>query len=439
MHPPIDDREGTNSHGVHESGAPRAQPAAAEGKETERSRMFEVLRKERDFTSAVLDTAGALVVVLDLEGRIIRFNRACEETTGRSFEEVAGKPLWDLFLVPEEVEQVKAVFRQLCAGDFPNKHENFWVTKDGRRRLIAWSNTAIVSDRGSVEYIIATGLDITEQRQAEQSLKKAGNELELRVAERTAELAQANAALEELIAERGRVEEALRASNRDLAQFAYNASHDLQEPLRMLSSFLQALEQQYLEKLDENARTFIRLSLDSAQRMQRLINDLLSYARVGSREGHFEALDASAVVEQVIADLQAMIESNRAEVTHDQLPTITADLTLITQLFQNLVGNGIKFHGDAPPRVHVSATASGDEWVFSVRDNGIGIDPKHADRVFAIFERIDPSDRSPGTGIGLAICKRVVERHGGRIWFESQPGHGATFYFTIPRQQKNRP
>jgi len=268
------------------------------------------------------------------------------------------------------------------------------------------------------EYNCAFARDITERKQAEEALRSAYDEMEKRVEERTAELARSNA---------------------DLRQFAYVASHDLQEPLRMMSSYLQALEQDSRDRLNERTRSFIHLSLDAAERMQQLISGILAYAYVGTRGEEFETVDSNAIVDQVIADLGETIRRDRAEVTRDEMPTLAADPTLLTQLFQNLIGNAIKFHGDQPPRVHVSCKQSGKEWVFSVRDNGIGIDSEHLSRIFAVFERLHPVEEYPGTGIGLAICKRVVERHKGRIWCESEPGKGATFHFSIPEQGRNEP
>jgi len=221
-------------------------------------------------------------------------------------------------------------------------------------------------------------------------------------------------------------------SNKELEQFAYVASHDLQEPLRMVSSYTQLLARRYKGRLDADADDFIAYAVDGAYRMQRLINDLLAYSRVGTRGKEFEPTDCSAFFAQALANLKVTIEESGAVVDRGPLPTVMADKLQIGQLLQNLIGNAIKYHGDEPPRVHVSAEQKGNEWVFSVRDNGIGIDPQFADRIFVIFQRLHNREKYPGTGIGLAICKKIVERHGGRIWLESQVGSGATFYFTIP-------
>jgi len=252
------------------------------------------------------------------------------------------------------------------------------------------------------------------------------------------ELETANAALRVEITERKRAEEELKKtladlerSNKELEQFAYVASHDLQEPLRMVASFTQLLGQRYGGKLDKDADDFIRYAVDGANRLQALINDLLSYSRVSTRGKALEPIACEDVLARVHANLLAMIEETGTILVHDPLPTVVADETQMVQLFQNLVQNAIKFRRDESPRIHVAAQREGDEWVFSVRDNGIGIDAQYFDRIFVIFQRLHGKEEYPGTGIGLAMCRRIVERHAGRIWVESEPGRGSTFYFAL--------
>ena len=236
-------------------------------------------------------------------------------------------------------------------------------------------------------------------------------EMEKRVEERTANLARSNA---------------------ELQQFAYVAAHDLQEPLRMISSYTQLLARRYQGKLDADADEFIAYAVDGANRMQRMINDLLTYSRVGTRGKEFALTDCKAALEQTLHNLQVMIEENKATVTHDPLPTVMGDESQLVQLFQNLISNAIKFHGEEPPRVHISIQREDGEWTFAVHDNGIGIDPQFFNRLFIVFQRLHNATEYPGTGIGLAICRKIVERHRGRIWVESEPGKGSAFYFTIP-------
>lgn len=242
------------------------------------------------------------------------------------------------------------------------------------------------------------------------------------------------------VTERLRTEESLRQvalelarSNEDLEQFAYVASHDLQEPLRAVSSFVQLLQRQYQGKLDAKADEYIRFIVDGVARMQALIKDLLVYSRVGRRGDTRAAVDVDQILQTVMADLADPIEQSGALVTHDSMPTVRANAGQLAQLFQNLLGNAIKFRrADVRPEIHVGATRRSDGWLFSVRDNGIGIPAQHLERVFLIFQRLHTRDEYAGTGIGLAICKRIVDHHGGRIWVESSPGQGSTFQFTIP-------
>ena len=255
---------------------------------------------------------------------------------------------------------------------------------------------------------------------------------------RDAELREHQLRLEQTVRERTRDLEAktteLSRSNLELEQFAYVASHDLQEPLRMVASYCQLLERRLKDKLDDETKKFLGYCIDGAVRMQGLINDLLTFSRVGRKGDPFSPVDCKKVVRQATANLQAAIQEKGACVTHDGLPEIKGDSTQLTQLFQNLIGNGIKYC-EQVPNVHISAHAQNGNWVFSVRDNGIGIAPEHFDRIFVIFQRLHGrGSRYSGTGIGLALCKKIVEHHGGRIWVESQPGNGTTFYFTISAQ-----
>ena len=241
-----------------------------------------------------------------------------------------------------------------------------------------------------------------------------------------------------LFAERKQMEVTLREkteklvrSNEDLEQFAYVASHDLQEPLRMVASYVQLLARRYEGKLDADANDFIHFAADGAVRMRKLINDLLTYSRVGTQGKELSPTDSEAALAQSVNDLKLTIEENEALVTHDPLPTVMADRPQLGQLFQNLIGNAIKFRGNEPPRVHISASRNGSGWIFSVRDNGIGIAPEYSERIFIIFQRLHSRQEYAGTGIGLAICKKIVERHGGHIWVESEVGKGATFHFSL--------
>jgi light-regulated signal transduction histidine kinase (bacteriophytochrome) len=234
------------------------------------------------------------------------------------------------------------------------------------------------------------------------------------------------------ISARKRTEEELRRSNAELERFAYVASHDLQEPLRMVGNYVQLLGKRYKGKLDSDADEFIGFALDGAVRMQRLIEDLLAYSRVSSRGGELTPTDAGAVLDRALGNLRLAIEEAKAVVTHDPLPVIPADNSQLEHVFLNLIGNALKFRGAQRPEVHVTAVQRDGDWLFSVRDNGIGIEAQYFDRIFVIFQRLHGREQYPGTGIGLAITKRIIERHGGRIWVESQAEQGATFFFTIP-------
>ncbi len=304
-----------------------------------------------------------------------------------------------------------------------------------------WVDTTIVpfmSTDGKPRQYVAIRADITERKRADEEiqrlnsemerrnkdleaqaveLQRARDELEVRVNQRTAELAAANQVLER--------------SNIELQQFAYVASHDLQSPLRSISGFVQLLKSEYEGKLDEQADDWIRRTVQAIGQMQTMIRDVLAYSRVESRSRPFAPTAFLDVFNDAVALLESSIRDARGQVSCGDLPVVMGDRSQLVQLMQNLIGNGLKYHSEEAPRVHVSAEHNGDQWTFSVRDNGIGVDPKHHERIFEIFRRLHDQTQYPGTGIGLAVCRRVVARHGGRIWLESEPGHGSVFRFTL--------
>jgi signal transduction histidine kinase len=265
----------------------------------------------------------------------------------------------------------------------------------------------------------------TSQVELLESLKKVTNQMIDSVSREITERQWGEKELKETLGELSR-------SNAELEQFAYVASHDLQEPLRMVSSYVQLLARRYQGKLDTDADEFIGFAVDGAKRMQRLITDLLTYSRVGTKGKPFETTDCNKVLSESLLNLSAATEESGAVITNDNLPTVTADKTQMVQLIQNLVANAIKFRNKDHPCIHVSSEQKNGTWVFSVSDNGIGIDSEYYDRIFAIFQRLHGKTEYPGTGIGLSVCKRIVERHGGRIWVDSEFGKGSRFYFTMP-------
>jgi PAS domain S-box-containing protein len=291
--------------------------------------------------------------------------------------------------------------------------------KDGRKIHVIESSFATRSPNGTIERYQGVVLDVTEMKRAEDEIRELNTSLEHRVVERTHELRQSN--------------EALRQSNEDLNQFAYAASHDLQEPLRMVALYSEILRQKYDGQLDSEADSFISSIITGARRMEMLLKDLLAYSQVGSAAGPSQEVDCNIIMQEVLLNLNAAITENQAEITWSKLPVIQAHPIRIVQLFQNLVGNAIKYRRDEPPRIHTSAERDGDRWLFVVQDNGIGIKPEYAKQVFGVFKRLHGRDY-PGTGIGLAICQRIVERYDGRIWVDSEPGVGSRFCFWLPAE-----
>jgi PAS domain S-box-containing protein len=371
------------------------------------------------------------------DGRILLANPALVRVLGyASFEELAQRDLEQQEYFPE---YPRADFKRVIEDEGRVVGlESAWAKKDGSWLWVR-ENAKAFRDGCDVLYYEGTVEDITEHKQAEEALKVYRDHLEQVVAARTAELKTANEQLRQEIVEREQVERKLAQqarelarSNAELEQFAYVASHDLREPLRKIKSYTELLERAYAGRLDAKADKYIAYIVDGAARMQTLITDLLTVSRVGRAELVAEPTDLEAVLGQVLADSEAIIREGGALVTHDPLPVLLANPGQMAQLLQNLLQNAIKFHGPQSPRVHIWVVYRENEWVFGVRDNGIGIDPQYAERIFLIFQRLHTRTEYPGTGIGLAICKKIVENHGGRIWVESQPDQGATFYFTLP-------
>jgi PAS domain S-box-containing protein len=361
----------------------------------------EQLRKTSTYLDNLISNANTPIIVWDPQLRITRCNHAFEKLTGRKAEDVIGHS--PEFLLPsDQIETSMALINKTLRGERWENVEISILHVDGSVHIVLWNFATLFSAVGKTPVAtIAQGFDITARKQAESML-------ELTV-------------------------EDLRRSNKDLEQFAYVASHDLQEPLRMVASYTQLLAQRYQDQLDDRARKYINYAVDGAVRMQLLINDLLAYSRIGTRGKQLELTDAHAVLGEAINNLKMNIDEAKAIITNDELPKVRADASQFVQLFQNLISNAVKFREDERPHVHISARDEGREWLFSVRDNGIGIDRQHADKVFVIFQRLHTKEKYPGSGMGLAICKKIVDRHSGRIWFESEIGKGTTFYFTIPK------
>jgi two-component system sensor histidine kinase/response regulator len=291
--------------------------------------------------------------------------------------------------------------------------------------------TALTTTSDKIEGFRAGAVDyVTKPLNAEEVLARVDTHLTLDALRR--QLAAQNHQLRQEIAAREQVQAALQRSNAELEQLAYVASHDMQEPLRMVASYLQLVAERYADRLDADGHEFIGFAVDGAKRMQALISDLLAFSRVSTRARPFAPTDCAQIVDTAKLHLRVAIAENAAEVSCGELPTVEGDATQLLQLFQNLIGNAIKFRGAAVPRVHVAAERRGSDWCFAVSDNGIGIAPEYFERIFVLFQRLHGRNEYPGTGIGLALCKRIVERHGGRIWVESQPEQGSVFRFTLP-------
>jgi len=360
----------------------------------ERSLADSELRFRRLFEAA----KDGILIVDPESGAITDANPFVLEMLGCSHIAVVGKRLWEIGLLGDE-QASRAYFRELQENGYIRYEDLPLKCRGGDQVDVEVISNVYTS--GNRNVIQCNLRDVTVRKRNEKLL-----------ARRAEELAR---------------------SNRDLEQFAFVASHDLQEPLRAISGVTELLAERYRGRLDEKADLYISTIVDGCHRMRQLIGGLLAYSRVITRSLPFEPIDSEAVLKSTLADLQSAIAAVGAEVTHSPLPTVVGNPTLIGQLLQNLIGNALKFRSAQAPRVHISAQCDHEFWSFAVADNGIGIDSQYAEQIFAIFQRLHTRDEYPGTGIGLAICRKIVEQHGGRIWVESQPGQGSTFRFTLPK------
>jgi PAS domain S-box-containing protein len=368
---------------------------------TERKLAEQQLRQSRQMLQAVLDTIPVRVFWKDRNSVFLGCNQPFALDAGLSSpEQLIGKDdcqmTWG-----DQAENYRRDDREVMeSGVAKVNYEEPQTTPDGRRIWLRTSKIPLMDTEGRIQGVLGVYEDITEQKRAQDEIKQS--------------------------------EESLRRSNYDLEQFAYIASHDLQEPLRMVIAYMNLLQSRYQGRLDSQADEYIGFAVDGANRMHQLISDLLTYSRATARGMLTERVSVQAVLDTAIANLQVMIVESCAKITHDPLPEVMANKTQITQLLMNLLSNSIKFRGPDPPQIHLSARQEGDKLVFSVRDNGIGMDSSSFEKIFQVFKRLHGHDKYPGSGIGLAICKRIVENHGGSIWLESQRGHGTTFFFTLP-------
>jgi PAS domain S-box-containing protein len=352
----------------------------------------------------VVEASPSGMIMTNPDGRIVLVNAETERLFGYPREELIGKPIE--MLVPPRIRSEHVRFRDAFharpeARSMGIGRDLHIVRKDGTELPVEIGLNPIRTHEGMM--VLSAIIDISERKRAIQALAKRSDELQ--------------------------------RSNDDLEQFAYVASHDLQEPLRMVASYTELLSEHLTGRLDEKAEKYIHYAVDGAKRMQQLVKDLLAYSRAGTQDRTLRPIKSEIVVKNVLASLKVAIEESRAEIICDNLPIVHADAVQLGQVFQNLVGNALKFHDERPPHVRIGAVRDNGEWVFSVKDDGIGIDREYAERVFQMFQRLHERGRYGGSGIGLAIAKKIVERHGGRIWFESELEKGATFYFTMPAAQ----
>lgn len=399
---------------------------------SDRKQTAKILHETESRYQLVAETVPVGIFYTNLDGRILYVNERWCEIVGITARRAITED-WLSVVHPDDQERVRLTWQNALVERTTFACEYRFLHETGEIIWVFAQGVPHEQDQEELTNYVGTITDISQQKQAEQEIRQLNALLEQKVQERTELLSQTNRQLLGEIKASRLMEIELKRSNQELAQFAYVASHDLQEPLRTIISYTQLLAKKYGDHLDEKAKQYMNYIVDGTSRMQQLINDLLAYSRVGTRGGEFEPTDLQKVLNKTLANLQGAIAEKQAMITYDPLPMINADTRQIGQLLQNLIGNALKFCEKATPKIHITVEKSEENWLIAIKDNGIGIDPEYADRIFVIFQRLHSRQEYPGTGIGLAICKRIVERHGGRIWLESQAGEGATFYFTIPQ------
>jgi PAS domain S-box-containing protein len=350
------------------------------------------LKKERERFRFMAESMPQKIFTATPEGEVDYFNRQWLEFTGLTYEQIKD---WKKFVYPEDLEQNLRSWRRSIETGEPFRCEHRFRRADGQYRWHLSRAHAMRDASGRISMWIGSNTEIHEQKEKE---------------------------------------EALRRANEDLQQFAYSASHDLQEPIRNVAVYSEIVAKRYADVLDAQGQEFLGFMKEGGRRLATLVADLLAYTRAGTVELTDAPVESAGVLKHTLASLAEAIRESDAQITYDELPEVYMGEAHLQQVLQNLIGNALKYRGADPPRIHISAAVSGAVWCFSVRDNGIGISPQYREKIFGVFKRLHHGETYSGTGIGLAICQRVVERYGGRIWVESGPGNGSTFLFTIPRR-----